>query len=133
MWRLAWTRFWPRATVTPSSRRIRTYGMTDEELADLRAAPTWAGRVAEAHTIVLECRSEALARLDPAAAAAITVPVLLFVGAESRDPSKPYAGTLASVLPDARVLVIEGQGHLADAFAPEKFARHLLGFLAGAP
>lgn len=40
---------------------------------------------------------------------------------------------LASALPDARVLVLEGQGHLADVFAPESIARHLLGFLSERP
>jgi pimeloyl-ACP methyl ester carboxylesterase len=110
---------------------IRAYGMTEEELAGLRAAPSWPRRVAVAHTIVRECRAEALASLDLDAAAAITVPVLLIVGAESHDPAKPYVGTLAASLPDARVLAIEGQGHLADAFAPETMARHLLGFLTG--
>jgi pimeloyl-ACP methyl ester carboxylesterase len=109
---------------------IRAYGMSEEELAGLRAAPTWTRRVAVAHTIVRECRAEAHAQLDLAAVNGITVPVLLIVGAESRDPAKPYADTLAAALPDARVLVIEGQGHLADAFAPDQLAGHLLGFLS---
>jgi pimeloyl-ACP methyl ester carboxylesterase len=112
---------------------VLAYGMSGEELAGLRAAPSWPRRVAAAHTIVRECRAEAQAKLDLAAAATITAPVLLIVGAESLDPSKPYAGTLASALPDARVLVLEGQGHLADAFAPEAVARHLLGFLSERP
>jgi pimeloyl-ACP methyl ester carboxylesterase len=112
---------------------IRAYGMTEEELAGLRAAPSWPRRVAAAHTIVRESRAEARAKLDLAATAAITVPVLLIVGAESRDPAKPFAATLASALPDARDLVIEGQGHLADAFAPETIAGHLLGFLSERP
>lgn len=112
---------------------IRTYGMTEEELASLRAAPSWPSRVAAAHTIVREFRAEAQAKLDLAAAAAITAPVLLIVGAESRDPARLYAGALVSALPDARVVVIEGQGHLADAFAPATIARHLLGFISERP
>ena len=57
------------------------------------------------------------------------VPTLLLIGSESRDPSAAAAGTVAAALPDARVVVLEGQQHLADVLAPELVAGHLLGFL----
>lgn len=39
--------------------------MSEEELSAFRAAPSWQGRVAAAHTITRECRAELGARLDP--------------------------------------------------------------------
>ena len=36
---------------------------------------------------------------------------------------------MAAALPDARIVVIEGQQHLADVLAPEVFAKHVLAFL----
>jgi pimeloyl-ACP methyl ester carboxylesterase len=36
---------------------------------------------------------------------------------------------VAAALPDARIVVLEGQEHVADVLVPEVFARHLLAFL----
>jgi len=103
--------------------------MSDETLKAFRAAPSWPGRVAAAHTITREFRAEARARLDPAVAGKITVPVLLLVGEKSSDPAKASVETVASALPDARILVLDGQEHVADVLVPEVFAGHVLAFL----
>ena len=57
------------------------------------------------------------------------MPTLVLTGSDSRDPSAAEAGTVAAALPDARVVALEGQRHVADALAPELVAGHLLGFL----
>jgi pimeloyl-ACP methyl ester carboxylesterase len=103
--------------------------MSDEDMAAFRAAPSWPGRVAAAHTVTREIRGEMTARLDPEKAARITVPVLLLTGENSPDPSKPAIEAVATVLPDARIVVLEGQEHVADALVPEAFAEHLMAFL----
>jgi pimeloyl-ACP methyl ester carboxylesterase len=59
----------------------------------------------------------------------VTVPTLLVTGERSGDPAAAEVETAAAALPDARVLVLEGQEHVADILAPELFAEHLLGFL----
>jgi pimeloyl-ACP methyl ester carboxylesterase len=105
--------------------------MSDEDMAALRAAPSWAGRVAAAHTITREIRGEVTARLDEGAARTIRVPVLLVVGEHSADPGKPSAEVVAKALPDARIVVIDGQDHVADVLAPELFASRVLPFLTG--
>jgi pimeloyl-ACP methyl ester carboxylesterase len=105
--------------------------MSPADLAALRKAPSWPGRLAAADAILRECRAEAEARLDVRRAARIRVPVLLLVGDQSSDPARAQVQAVAAALPDARVLVLEGQGHVADAFAPELFAGHLLAFLEG--
>ena len=79
--------------------------------------------------IIRECRAEANARLDPAMAAWIAVPTLLLIGEHSTDPCKAQIEAVASALPNARIVVIEGQEHVADALAPKQFAEKLMSFL----
>jgi pimeloyl-ACP methyl ester carboxylesterase len=103
--------------------------MSAEDMAAFKAAPSWPGRVAAAHTITREVRAETGARLDPELAGRITVPVLLLTGEHSSDPAKTDIETVAAALPDARIVVIEGQEHVADVLEPEVFAEHVLAFL----
>jgi pimeloyl-ACP methyl ester carboxylesterase len=103
--------------------------MSEDDLAAFRAAPSWPGRVAAAHTITRECRAEAQAILDPQLAAKITVPVLLLVGEQSSDPGKAQVEAVAAVLPDARIEVLEGQEHVADVLVPKTFSEYVMAFL----
>ena len=73
--------------------------------------------------------ADALASVDlTALAEAVTVPVLLVLG----DASPPWAGEitreLTAALPESRVAVLPGQGHLAVDSAPELLARALTDF-----
>ena len=63
--------------------------ISDKDMAALRSAPSWPGRVAAAHTVTREILGETQARLDAEQAAKINVPVLLLTGEESTDPAKP--------------------------------------------
>jgi pimeloyl-ACP methyl ester carboxylesterase len=110
---------------------FRFFGTTDDELRGLRTQPAWQARVAAAHTIGRELQATAGARFDPEQAAAITAPTLLLVGADSQDPARDDAPTVAAALPDARTVVMDSQGHLADVLAPEVVAGHMLAFLRG--
>ena len=109
--------------------------VSDEDMAALRSAPSWSGRVAAAHTLPREILGETRARLVPEQAVAIGVPVLIVTGKESTDPAKAEADTVAAALPNARQLVLTGQQHIADILDPETFAKHkhLLEFLHGHP
>jgi pimeloyl-ACP methyl ester carboxylesterase len=82
-----------------------------------------------AQRLAREIRAIAEAPFDSRVAATITVPTLLVTGDGSRDPSVADIQTVAAALPDARVLVLEGQEHVADILAPEVFAAHLVEFL----
>jgi pimeloyl-ACP methyl ester carboxylesterase len=117
------------AVVEALFRQIEDF--SDEDMAAFKAAPSWPGRVAAAHTVTREMRGESTARLDPESAARITGPVLLVVGDASTDPSRAEVETVRAALADARVAVLEGQGHVADALAPELFAAHVVPFLLG--
>ena len=103
--------------------------MGDDDVAAFKAAPSWAARVAAAHTIGREIRAEARARLDPELAARITIPVALITGEDSADPVTSGIDAVAAVLPDARIVSLAGQGHVADVLAPEMFARRLIAWL----
>ncbi|NDL56186.1 alpha/beta fold hydrolase [Phytoactinopolyspora mesophila] len=107
--------------------------VSDEDVAWLRSAPSWPGRVAAAEALPREISAETRARLEPEQAAKITVPVLLVTGEESTDPAKAEVDTVADALPDARHLELAGQQHIGDILAPETFATHLLQFLHGSP
>ena len=105
--------------------------MSDEDMAVLRSAPSWPGRVAAAHTVPREVVGETQARLEAEQAAKINVPVLLLTGEKSTDPAKAAVGAVAGALPDVRLLVLAGQQHVADILDPETFATYLLDFLHG--
>ena len=103
--------------------------MPEEEFALYRSLPAWQARIAAAHTITRESRAEEAARFDPEQAARITVPVLLVAGGDSPEFLKAGIDALAAALPEARVVVMEGQQHIAIDLIPEVFADHVLTFL----
>jgi pimeloyl-ACP methyl ester carboxylesterase len=103
--------------------------VSEGELAAIRAQPSWPARVAAAHTITREIRAFFGDRFDPARAARIGVPVLVLTGSESPPEVRDDPETFAAALPDARLVAIEGQQHLADVLVPDVFAEHVLAFL----
>lgn len=58
------------------------------------------------------------------------MPVLLLIGEDSPDDVKADPEVVAAALPDARVRVLPGQGHVAHLSDPAGFAAELLAFLA---
>jgi pimeloyl-ACP methyl ester carboxylesterase len=103
--------------------------MPEQEFAVYRALPAWQARLAAAHTITRESRAEQAAPFDPEQAATITAPVLLLVGGDSPEFLTAGVDTVASALPDARIVVLEGQQHIAIDLVPTVFAHHVLAFL----
>lgn len=117
----------PEAALDTTFRDVLRFG--DEEIGAYRARPSWAGRVAAAHTIPREFRAMAEAVFDPEEASKIAVPTLLRVGEVDWHGMRGEADTVAAALPDARIVVLAGQGHLADVLAPERVAEELFEFL----
>jgi pimeloyl-ACP methyl ester carboxylesterase len=107
---------------------LEIVGLTTEELAGVRAQPSWPARIAAVHTILREAQAFSEAAFDDARAAKIDVPTLLLIG-ENSDRWGPEAETVAAALPDARIVVLDGQDHVADLLAPEVVAGQLLPFL----
>jgi len=81
-------------------------------------------------TFAREERAFAAHPFDAEMAAKITVPTLLLTGTRSPD-WYPEAPTVATALPDARLVELPGQGHAADIVASDLIADHLLSFMAG--
>jgi pimeloyl-ACP methyl ester carboxylesterase len=104
--------------------------MPQEELSALRAQPSWPARVAAAQMIPREIGAVFEAPFDPEWAAKITVPTLMLTGSDSSDSSTADIETVAAALPDARILVLEGQQHVADILVPEVVADEVARFLS---
>ena len=103
-------------------------GMTDQEIATYRADPSWSGRVAAASTFLREEAAFAKAVWSPQAAARIGVRTLILTGDQT--PSwRSHADEVVEALPDARRVVLTGQGHSADITAPASVAAALRAFL----
>ncbi len=68
-------------------------------------------------------------RPDSNAFASLSLPALVLLGSESPEWAKEGAEVVQFVLPDSRVAVLEGQGHIALMTAPELVADEVARFL----
>jgi pimeloyl-ACP methyl ester carboxylesterase len=102
--------------------------MSEADIGSLKAAPSWQGRLAAAHTAVRELADGDYV-FEPERFRKLDVPTLLLVGSESPPMLTMPIQLLASVLPDARVVVMPGQGHAAMNTAPDLFLREVIAFL----
>jgi pimeloyl-ACP methyl ester carboxylesterase len=103
-------------------------GMSDREIEAVRSEPSWAGRLAAAHTLVREMADGDYA-FEPERFRGFAVPTLLLVGEKSPAILKRPTEWLASVLPDSRVVAMRGQGHAAMSTAPDLFLKEVIAFL----
>ncbi len=106
--------------------------MTPAELETLRGLPAWQARLAAAHTLPRELRT--VTTFDPPAGwfADIAAPTLLLLGGDSPEPVAAATRMVQRALPDARIVQLPGQQHVAIDTAPELFTHLVLDFLAGA-
>jgi pimeloyl-ACP methyl ester carboxylesterase len=104
-------------------------GVNENEMEEVRALPSWPGRVAIVHTVSREVQSFLNSGFNPQRSGNILVPMMLMVGAESPENWKSDAEAFASTLPNVRIEILEGQGHSADMLAPALVTEKLLSFL----
>lgn len=106
---------------------IDVSGFSVEYVADLRRSPTWpvlrplAAPLAEELAAINDYRPRVENYRD------LTIPVTLLLG-ELNEGIPPYGtafATIAAALPQAGIVRIPGQGHLAHAQAPDSLARHI--------
>ncbi len=117
----------PEAVVETFCREVLKF--SDEQLEAFREQPSWPARVAAAHTLPREMRIPPERLFNPEQAAKITAPVLILLGADSPPGFKANVETVQASLPDARIALLDGQGHSGDIFAPQEAAGALLAFL----
>ena len=103
--------------------------MPPAELDMLQSLPNWPARVAAAHTIPRELRSDDTYRFDPARFAGMRTPTLLLLGGDSPQFFKKAIESVHTALPESRIVVMPGQQHTAINTAPELFLREVLAFL----
>jgi pimeloyl-ACP methyl ester carboxylesterase len=87
----------------------------------MRASPTWATRIAAAHTLAREIRVEADYRLDLVKLRAVRAPALLLLGSESPRYFGEATRELNHAIPNSTVHLLEGQQHIAMDTAPDDF------------
>jgi pimeloyl-ACP methyl ester carboxylesterase len=104
-------------------------GLTDDQVAERRAAPNWPERVALARTIAREARIDEGWDWQSDRLASITAPTLLITGSETPQELAEVTSLAAAAIPGARVHVLEGHGHLAHVSEPGIVAEVLRSFL----
>ena len=92
--------------------------MTDEEFDALRSSPVWPSRLATVPTVPRELRGEADWVYRQGQFEAVTASTLLLAGSESPPAQDGATRRAAAALPDARVRMLEGHGHLAHQSEP---------------
>ena len=104
-------------------------GVPPEAVENMRSLPAWEARVAAAHTIPRELRAQEAYRFDPERFGDLEVPTLLLLGADSPAAFEEAEKAVAEALPNARVVVMPGQGHVAMDTATDLFTTEILRFL----
>jgi len=93
-----------------------------------QASPVWPPMVADAPATLADIRAFVRYDFDASHFRGLTMPVLLLVGSES--PRDNYVtDALARVLPNHEIVELKGQGHVAQAMAPQMFVEAVTSFL----
>jgi pimeloyl-ACP methyl ester carboxylesterase len=101
-------------------------GLTADQLAAMKQAPSWPARVAAAHTLARELRASEEHVFVPERFEDLDVPVTLLLGGETVGFARSGTQRLAAVLPHATVTVLAGQGHTAMDTDPTTFIAEVL-------
>jgi pimeloyl-ACP methyl ester carboxylesterase len=108
---------------------IGVLDMRQEDLDALRASPRWPVLLAAGPTVPRECRAEHGWVYRPGQFDAIVAPTLLLTGSESPPPLQQATRRAAAAIPDPRVRVLEGHGHLAHKTDPAMVAAVIRRFI----
>jgi pimeloyl-ACP methyl ester carboxylesterase len=98
-----------------------------DQIAVLRGTPFWPFLVADGENSIREWPALTYLEFDAQQFADLTIPVLLITGGNS--PDIYCTAELANALPNARVAVLDGQEHLAQALAPQVFVDTVTSFV----
>jgi pimeloyl-ACP methyl ester carboxylesterase len=93
-------------------------GLTEDQIAERRAAPNWSQRVASVHTVIREARIEEDWSWQSESFAGVAVPTLLFTGSETPPELAEITSLTAAAIPRAHVRVLAGHGHFAHVSEP---------------
>lgn len=104
--------------------------MPSDEIEMLRSQQdAWAVRMRNAPTIPRELREDRQYEFVSERFSGLSIPVLLLVGGDSPPRELKNAGIIAGALPDAKIVTLPEQQHLAMYTAPELFVNAVFTFL----
>ena len=104
--------------------------ISPDEVAAMKARPSWPGRVATIDSSIRQVRALAAYRFDPKRMSTMKVPTLLLTGSETASPQLKQAITgLLDSLPNRTLFVFKGQEHNAMDNVPQQFADAVVSFL----
>lgn len=104
-------------------------GLSSSELEVFKQSPAWPARLAAAHTIPRELRAINEYGTDMQKFQTLHVPTLLLLGSASLPRRRASTEFLAGVIPKARIVELEGQGHAATTTAPQLIATAIIAFV----
>jgi pimeloyl-ACP methyl ester carboxylesterase len=103
-------------------------GMPEDEVDFMQNSPAWAARIESVHTVARECRADRDFSQDESRLGAIDLPVLVVSG-ETNPPNKQaVASRLAARIPNASLVTLSGEGHVAHHTAPDRLAELVFEF-----
>ena len=105
--------------------------MPDGEFEQYCRLPVWKTRVELAPTIPRELAIDRNYRFEPDRFADLGIPVRLLLGGDSPPMFQRAVETVDEALPNAEVVVLPGQQHIAMDTNPDLFLEEVIGFLEG--
>jgi len=105
-------------------------GQDPRRVALQRRTPAWPARATAAHTVVREVRGTHFYRLQPERFGDLQVATLMLLGGASPPKHVVATNAVAAALPNAHLVELPGQMHIAMHTAPRLFLDEVLRFLA---
>jgi pimeloyl-ACP methyl ester carboxylesterase len=103
--------------------------MTEPELEAYRQSPLWKPRIPLVRTITRETAIERSYRFEAKRFASLRTPTMLLLGGESPQFTREAIQKLDAALPDSKIAVLPGEGHVAHHSNPELLVREVLKLL----
>jgi pimeloyl-ACP methyl ester carboxylesterase len=103
--------------------------LTEEDIDATRASPRWPVLLAAGPTVPRECRAENSWVYRPGQFDGIAAPTLLLAGSQSPPGLTKATHQAAAAIPDTRIRVLEGHGHLAFQTDPAMVATVIRQFI----
>jgi pimeloyl-ACP methyl ester carboxylesterase len=103
--------------------------LPEDELPLLQGTPRWKEMAARAWTCVREWTAILSADLSVELYRDVPAPTLLLAGTVTRDHPSFATWELEATMSQARVAMLDGQGHMAHVAAPDLVASEMIGFL----
>jgi pimeloyl-ACP methyl ester carboxylesterase len=103
--------------------------MTEPELEVYRQSPLWKPRIPLVRTINRETAIERSYRFKAERFASLHTPTVLLLGGDSPELTRQAIQNLDAALPDSKIAVLPGEGHVAHHSNPELLVREVLKLL----